>query len=165
MLRRRVPRRAVERTAAGYVLKLGVEERGLLERMLGELRDLLLSDDPQYAPLMRRLFPPAYLSDDQAEAEAEYQRFMREELVASRLTAIATVEEVLREPVPFDESAAMGLLQSLNNLRLVLGTMLDVGEEHDPNEVDDDDPRVGEHHLYSFLSWLVNELVDALSGN
>jgi len=165
MLRRRVPRRAVERVAAGYVLNLGAEERELVARMLGELRDLLLSEDPQSAPLVRRLFPPAYLGDDHAEAESDYQRFMREELVASRLAAINAVEEMLRGSSPFDESTAMGLLQSLNNLRLVLGTMLDVGEEHDPRDVDDDDPRAGEHHLYSFLSWLVNELVDALSGN
>ena len=164
MLRRRVPRRAVERSADGYVLTLGAEERDLLRRMLGELRDLLLSDDPQYAPLLRRLFPPAYLDDQHHEEEAEYQRFMREELVASRLAAIAAVEEMLRASAPFGEETAMGLLQSLNNLRLVLGTMLAVGEEHDPNDVDDDDPRIGEHHLYTFLSWLVNELVEALSG-
>lgn len=164
MLRRRVPRRAVERVADGYALTIGAEERDLLRRMLGELRDLLSSDDPEYAPLLRRLFPPAYLADEHHEAEADYQRFMREELVASRLSAISAVEALLGETAPFDESTAMGLLQSLNNLRLVLGTMLDVGEEHDPGDIDDDDPRVGEHHLYTFLSWLVNELVEALSG-
>lgn len=165
MLRRRVPRRAVERTAAGFVLGLAAEELDLVARLLGEFRDLLVTDDPQVAPLLRRLFPPAYLSDEHAEAEADYQRFMREELVASRLLAIDLVLGLLADPEPFDEPTALGLLQSLNNLRLVLGTMLDVGEEHDPRDVEDDDPRVGEHHLYSFLSWLVNELVDALSGN
>ena len=57
-------------------------------RLLAELRALMLSDDPQHAPLLRRLFPPAYHLSDDAEAEAEYQRFMRDDLVASRLESI-----------------------------------------------------------------------------
>ena len=43
-------------------------------------------------------------------------------------------------------------------------TLLDVGEDHDPEDIDDDDPMAGEHHLYMFLSWLVNSLVVALGG-
>jgi hypothetical protein len=48
-------------------------------------------------------------------------------------------------------------------LRLVLGTMLDVTEDSDPDDVDEDDPYVGEHHLYSFLSWLLDWAVQAMS--
>ena len=58
----------------------------------------------------------------------------------------------------------MGLMQALNAVRLVLGTLLDVGEEHDPSAVRDDDPMVGEHQLYSFLSWLLEHLVRATMG-
>lgn len=150
--------------ADGFALNLPGDERELVVRLLGQLRDLLLVDDPDTAPLVRRLFPPAYVGDEFAEQEAEYRRFMREELVASRLAAIESVSAVLRARDPFPEETALALLQSLNNLRLVLGTMLDVGEEHDPTEVADDDPRVGEHHLYAFLSWLVNAFVEAISG-
>jgi hypothetical protein len=159
-----VPRPVFEVTGDGVVLNLESDDRALLLRLLDELRSLLQSDDAAAQPLLRRLFPPAYIEHQHAEAEAEFQRFMRDELVTSRLTAIESVEAVLREPRPFTEETAMGMLHAFNNVRLVLGTLLDVGEDDDPDEVDDDDPMVGEHHLYMYLSWLVNSLVVALGG-
>lgn len=170
----RVPRRrqipVVERTAAGFVVHLEADERAVLGQMLGQLRDLLTgvavvqgdAGGGASAPL-RRLFPPAYVGGEHAEAEAEYQRLMHEDLVAGRLEAIATVRRTLDDPAPFDEEGAVAFLQSMNNLRLVLGTLLDVDEEHDPTDVHDDDPRVVEHHVYAFLSWLVDATVAALS--
>ena len=92
MARRKKPRHVVEPTTGGYVLHLDAEEIDLVVRLLGELRSLLLSDDPAHHDLLRRLFPPAYHLADDAEAEAEYQRLMREDLVASRLEGIAMVE-------------------------------------------------------------------------
>lgn len=163
MARRKARRPVVERTSAGYALHLDDEELDLLARLMGELRSLLVTDDPATAPLVRRLFPPAYHLADDAEAEAEYQRLMREELVASRLSSLNTVETALQQRAPFDEAGMQGLVQSLNGVRLVLGTMLDVGEEHDPLDVRDDDPLVGEHHLYAFLSWLLDACVAALT--
>ena len=35
----------------------------------GELRSLLMDDDPAHAQLLRRLFPPAYIQEDDADAE------------------------------------------------------------------------------------------------
>ncbi len=165
MARRKQPRAVIERTAEGFVLHLDQEEIDLVARLLGELRNLLLADDPAAGPMLRRLFPPAYLADGDAEAEAEYQRFMREELVASRLTAIGSVEAALQAGRPLTEGDLAGLMQALNGVRLVLGTLLDVSEEFDPSEVADDDPMVGESHLYSFLSWLLEHAVLAASGS
>jgi len=162
--RRKNPPDIIERTAEGYVVNLDEEEIALLVRLLAELRALLLADDPSTAHLVRRLFPPAYLADEHAEAEADYQRFMREELVASRLTAIGAVEEALTSARPMSEGELMGFMQALNGVRLVLGTLLDVSEEHDPNRIRDDDPMVGEHHLYQFLSWLMEHVVAAASS-
>jgi hypothetical protein len=163
MVFRRARRPVVERTAAGFVLNLADEELDLLVRLMDELRNLLLADDPATAPLLRRLFPPAYHLADDAEAEAEYQRLMREELVASRLAALNAVQQALAQRAPLDDEGIHGLVQSLNSVRLVLGTLLDVGEDHDPSEVGDDDPMVGEHHLYTFLSWLLDAAVGAIS--
>ena len=87
---------------------------------------------------------------------------MREELVASRLTAISAVNEALAAKPPLDESQILALMQSLNGLRLVIGTALDVSEEEDLSDVDDDSPNAGEHHLYGFLSWLLEWTVRAL---
>ena len=161
---RKKPRPLFESTAAGFLINLPPDERDLVTRLMGELRQLLLADDPRAEPLLRRLFPPAYHLADDAEADAEYQRLMREDLVASRLAAIEDASRLLNAGAPLNDGEMQGLLQSLNAVRLVLGTLLDVGEAHDPGELQDDDPMIGEHHLYQFLSMLLDRAVDALRG-
>jgi hypothetical protein len=156
-------RSVVERTSKGYVLRLSRDEIGLIVRLLDELRSLMQSDDPAVLPLMRRLFPPAYHLQDDAEAEAEYQRLMRDDLVESRLESISHVESALTAGEPMDDATVQGFMQALNGVRLVLGTLLDVGEEDDQMSVRDDDPMAGEHHLYGFLSYLLESTVLAVS--
>jgi hypothetical protein len=160
MARKRAFTPPVQRVRDGYAINLGDDERQLITRLLTELSQLLMgeSDDPRLV----RMFPPAYHLADDAEADAEYQRLMREELVASRLTGISTVNAALQSPEPVDEESMVAFVQAINGLRLVLGTMLDVSEDLDPDDIDDDDPLAGEHHLYSFLSWLLDWAVRAL---
>jgi hypothetical protein len=161
MARRRKPRSPVRRTAAGYVVDLGDEGRDLLIRLLGEMRDLLLGGAD--SPALRRVFPPAYHLSDDAEAETEYQRLMHDELVASRLAAIDAVTTVLRHDEPIDEAAMLAFVQSVNAMRLVLGTLLDVGEEDELDDIGPDHDLAAEYHLYGYLSYLLGEAVIALS--
>ena len=156
-------RSVFERTEAGYLVHLDNEEKELIVRLLAELRALLLTDDPNTDPIKRRLFPPAYHLADDREADDEYQRLMREELVASRLSALQFVHEAFTSGEPLTEEGMHGLLQSLNAVRLVLGTLLDIGEEDDADDFDDDDPMVSEYHLYSFLSYLLDASVRSVS--
>ncbi len=165
MARRRASRLPVERTKAGYVINLDQEEVDLIVRLLGELRSLLMDADPAHRALLRRLFPPAYHLNDDSEAEAEFQRLMHDDLVASKLEAVTTVERLLTERRPLDEAGAIAFLQSLNGVRLVLGTLLDVGENDDPTEIADNHPLLGEMHLYHFLSYVLEYTVQALSGS
>ena len=150
----------VERVRNGYRINLDPEERDVVRRLLGELQTLLVG--PSDNPALKRIFPAAYHLAEHAEHDAEYQRLMREELVASRLTAIAAVNEALAAKPPLDESQILAFMQSLNGLRLVIGTMLDVSEEEDLSAVDENSPNAGEHHLYGFLSWLLEWTVRAL---
>ena len=148
----------VTRTASGgYRLEIHPDARDHLVAVLGELRDILTTADPS-SPGLRRLFPAAY--HDDPEADAEYQRLMREELVASRLAGVEVLTEALqRDEMTADELYV--LMTSLNALRLVLGTMLDVGE--DDELVPEDHPHAAELHLYDFLSVLLGHVVAALS--
>jgi hypothetical protein len=150
----------IERVRNGFVFNLGNDERQLVARLLNELSQLLMGESGD--PRLVRIFPPAYHLADDAEADAEYQRLMREDLVASRVAGITTVNAALQEPGPVGEETMIAFIQAINGLRLVLGTMLDVVEDHDPDEIDEDDPLVGEHHLYNFLSWLLDWGVRAL---
>ena len=150
--------RRVKRTRKGvYELRIPPEERALLRTMPGQLRELLGTDDPSLV----RLFPPAYVDD--AEREAEYRRFVRDDLVARRRDALVVMERTLdAETVTEDELT--GWLSVINDLRLVLGTRLDVSEDMFEDEIAEDDPRAPALALYGYLSWLQEHIVDALAG-
>lgn len=149
-------------TADGWEFNLEPEERDLLIRLLGELKSLLTSEENETTkPLLHRLFPPAFLDDE--EKEAEYQRLMREELVASRVAAVETVNELLGPDGPefLTENETMAFMQSVNAVRLVLGTMLDITDDEAADVADMDDSP--EHHLYSYLGWILEWTVRSLA--
>ncbi|MDP9386808.1 MAG: DUF2017 domain-containing protein [Actinomycetota bacterium] len=152
--------RRVRRTRAGeVVLRLSAEERQVLRALPGQLRHLLV-DEPD-DPALRRLTPPAYSGDP--EHEAEYRRFMGDELRERRLAALALMDETV-DAERLSEEQAQAWLAALNSLRLVLGTRLDVTEEMAGAELDPDDPQAPLLALYGYLSWLEDQLVEALAG-
>lgn len=150
----------IEAVDGGWQVNLDVEERKLLVRLMGELRALLTGPDDN--ELLARLFPTAYPDDE--EKEAEYQRLMREELVASRLAAIESVTAALDRDADelLTEGETLAFMQSLNAVRLVLGTMLGISDD-DPGADDESSGDSPEHHLYDFLSWLLEWTVRSLS--
>jgi hypothetical protein len=152
----------VERIRNGYRINLADDEKDLLRHLLVQLRDLL--NGPNDHPALTRIFPAAYHQPQYAEFDAEYQRLMRDDLVTSRLAGIQIVEEALNAKPPLKEIQLLAMTQAVNGIRLVLGTVLDVTEELDLDDITDDDPHVSEYHLYGFLSWLLEWTVRAISG-
>jgi hypothetical protein len=148
--------RQIERDAAGGVrLHFRKDEVLLLRELLAELAALL--EDPD-DPALRRLFPPGHAD---REREKEYRSLVRDQLVAGRSNALAAVLDTLgRETLSPDEADAW--LRALNDLRLVLGTRLDVTEEIDYEELDLHEPQGRELAVYAYLSWLQEQLVEAL---
>lgn len=154
-------RRLVTRSGDGYVLHLGADERALVSRLLAELGGLLTDPDADVR-LLGRLFPTVH--PDHPEREAEYQRLMRDELVSSKLAGIEAVDEVLGRggrKVTFDEPGIQAFMQAVNSVRLVLGTLLDVSDDDDPDIVGD--VASPEAHLYGFLSWVLDASVHAVT--
>jgi hypothetical protein len=146
----------IERTGPGrYAIDLPEDEREWVVTWVHELRDLLLATTDH--PAVRRLFPTAYNEDP--ERDQEYQQLVRDELLERRLAALATVEATASAE-ELDEHALTGWLAALNDLRLVLGTRLDVSE--DDVVADPDDPDARAHAVYHYLGLLVSEAVDAL---
>ena len=151
--------RRVRRTRKGqYQLRLPDEERDLLRSLPGQLRALLSQDLND--PSLRRLFPPAYLGE--AEREAEYRRLMGDDLLDSRRTALDVMEATIDADV-LDEEQITGWLTALNELRLVLGTRLDVTEDMYEEPAPPDDPRAPGLALYGYLGWLQEQVVAALA--
>ena len=153
----RFRRQRVVRTRRGtYELRLPRPERELLDNLVDRLRELLLltTDDPA----VRRLFPTAY--HDDPERDREYQQLVRDELLERRLAALSVVEETTALD-ELTEEQLTAWLTALNDLRLVLGTRLDVSE--DPEELDEDDEDALALALYGYLGYLLSDVVDALA--
>jgi len=147
----------IRRTRRGdFELRLPKAERELLRSLPAQLRGLIEDADPS----TRRLFPPGYADDP--ERQAEYERLVRDDLLAQRRAAIAVVEETI-DASRLDEEQLLAWLGSLNDLRLVLGTRLGIEVETDGDEVAESDPRYAAFELYHYLGWLVSQAVDALA--
>jgi hypothetical protein len=116
------------------------------------------TDDPS----LRRLFPPAYPED--GEADDELRRLMRDDLLEGKLMALRVVEESAGADHLSDEQLE-GWLGALESLRLYLGTQLDISEATYEEELDPDDPAAPALALYGYLSWLQEEAVAALSAS
>jgi hypothetical protein len=142
-----------------YDINLPAPERELLAHLLPQLREVIEGPTDERS---RRLFPTAY--PDDPERDAEYQRFMRDELVTSRLAALDRFVETAKAK-SVDEETLVGWMQSINSLRLVLGTLLDVSEDLDFDDVSENHPNYPDYALYGYLSGLLDEIVSALSGD
>jgi Domain of unknown function (DUF2017) len=138
-------------------LRLREDERDLLQMLCAELRQRI-DEDPGDEEL-RRLFPPAH--QDDPDADAEYRRMVGSQLVGGRSRALDTVERTLEHRSLSGEEAE-AWLTVLNDLRLVLGTRLDVTEDIDFN-LGRGDPRAPELAVYAYLSWLQEQLVEAIA--
>jgi hypothetical protein len=153
-----MPRSIVAVGPGEYRVDLQDNEREVLRVLLDDLRDLLLEGSD---PSLRRLFPPAYGEDEQRNAE--YQALAHDELLQRRLGGLDLMTHTLDQEV-LDEEQLADWLRAVNELRLVLGTQLDVTEDDEPR-IERDDPEAPRKHLYEYLGWLLDDIVTALSSS
>ena len=173
----------------GINLQLEDHERAVLAQLLGQLGQMVAPADPAQDadgsadPLAAmvgidadaelpedaaeaRLFPDAY-SDD-PEAAGEFRRFTERRLREQRSERVERAAEALRDrsdgKAVLDDADQVSLLTVLNDLRLVLGTRLEI--EEDDVDVDTlvppDDPRRPLAELYLWITWLQAGLLTAM---
>ncbi len=151
------PRQPVVPNGDGtYSLNLREEERALIAAIVPDLRSLL-ADDPN-DEMLTRLFPTA--RPDDAEAEAEYRDMVRDELVSKRLARLDIVAE-LAEATALDQEQLAAWMGAVNDIRLVLGTRLEVTEDDEFEETDEADAESVARSAYWYLGWLLEHLVEA----
>ena len=160
MIRRRVkPSRG-----GGFDLRFPADERDLIRSIGPQLREVLVDQATAIEhgadPAVDRLFPVAYPDDE--ERQAEFRLLAHDQLLESHLGALAVLEETV-DADWLDEEQLLAWMRAINDVRLVLGTRLDVTEEGHERPVDVTDPRAPAFAVYDFLSWLQGEIVDALS--
>ncbi len=139
-----------------YRLKLRSADREIVERLAGELDDGLETNDAD----LTRLFPPAYGTDE--DRSREYDALARHELIDSRRAALATLREALDHP-DVDEDGLATLMRAVNDMRLVLGTRLDVTEDVRPR-LSPRDPAFPDWLAYERLTHLLAQIIGALSS-
>ncbi len=149
-----------------YSLDLSDNERGLITTVVPQLR-AMLADDPHDETLIR-LFPTA--RPDDPEAEAEYRNLVRGELVSKRLARLDMVGD-LAEATVINREQLAAWTGSINDIRLVLGTRLDVSEddppddEPEPHDSDEENPESVVRSAYAYLGWLLEHLVEAAASD
>jgi hypothetical protein len=160
-------------------LKLDDAEQGVLSQLFDQMTELL--DDPENElgtdplaqllnmagstqisddPALARLFPDGY-SDDE-HASADFRRFTEQDLRAQKQAALATVQGTLSGwsgKVSITSQQAQDWLKAINDLRLVLGTRLEITDEVE-TDFEADEPGI---HLYNYLTYLQGTLIDALT--
>jgi hypothetical protein len=156
-----------------YKIELADDHRQLITQLVEQLRDSLATttDDAN----LRRLFPTAYNND--AKKDAEYQRLMRDELLESRLAAIDVTIKVIAQNDEISAEEIDAFARSINSLRLVLGTTLDIAESDygsqndtqqsensDGDETSGADEYLIQKELYEYLGWLLEWTVGAQSS-
>jgi hypothetical protein len=153
-------RKPVKKVRGGRIAwNLSDEERRVLASTTDQMRSLLThgASDPD----LKRLFPTGYHSDP--EADAFWQITMHDQLLERHLGSLATFEAALqRTSMSTDEAEAV--LRAMNQIRLVLGTKLDVSEEDDLRELDPDSPDTPARAIYGYLGWLQEWMIEALVG-
>ncbi len=175
------------RTLTGRIsCRLDASERGLLTDLVGQLLGMVAveastgDEDPLAAmvgidlnatrpqdPALMRLFPDAYLDDD--DAAAEFRRYTQRSLRSTKQANAQAVLDSLSnsgDKLVLSDGQVPAWLGSLNDLRLVLGTRLEITDDgHEiPEDLDPEDPTFGLHHIYDWLTYLQESLVQAMTG-
>jgi hypothetical protein len=112
-------------------------------------------EDPGALRSLRRLFPPAYSTDE--DAQRNYESLTRTELSAHHRRALATLSRTALA-TSIDDEELNEWLTAVNDLRLVLGTVLGVTEDQPASSSGASSQMV----VYIYLSQLEAELVDVL---
>lgn len=170
------------RTRGGVAATFDADEAGLLSQLIDQLLELLDEGDPMAGeddplarsvgigadasrpddPALARLFPDAYSDEEEA---GEFRRYteagLREHKRADAQAAQASLAQAGQKQTLSPE-LAQSWLRTLNDLRLTIGTRLEVTEEMDEQTFeswDETDPRKPIFAVYSWLGWLQEMLV------
>lgn len=178
----------IKSTRGKYVAVLDPVERGLLRSLADQVMDLVAPEEPSAAadplaelvgwvdpdipvstpsdPAMARLFPDAYRDD--AEASADFRRFTEGDLRrekwarAQRIRACVESDAEGDVSVSLDETEVPDWLGFLNDVRLILGTRLDITEDWQENGIDESAPNAQLFFLYDWLTYVQETLVQSM---
>jgi hypothetical protein len=143
----------------GVRLLLDDAETDVIRRVTAELRALIASEVDANDPVVDRLFPSAY--EDERNEQA-YRELVGEDLVRYKLEALDAISTSLGEgasDIKLEGDALAMWLASLTDLRLAIGTRLDVDEDRMAADIDPRDPNAQALSLLHWLGWIQEGLL------
>ncbi len=148
----------------GIVARLEPAEATILGLLLDQLELLLAADAEDVAgdAVLARLLPDGHRSDP--EIAADYRELTEASLRSGKAGDLATVRATLPADggeVRLDADQAGSWLRGTNDLRLALGTRLEITDDSEPPDeiTGDEDQQLA---VYYWLTALQGSLVDAL---
>jgi hypothetical protein len=158
--------RPFRRRGGDVVARLDPAEAGIVGLLLDQLEQLLAApeDDVADDPVLNRLLPEGHRGDP--ELAADYRELTESALRSGKADDLATVRATLPAAggdVRLDADQAAAWLRTTNDLRLALGTRLEITEDSEPpDEVTDDEGQ--QMAVYYWLTAVQGSLVDALAA-
>ena len=141
-------------------ISLNEDEASLMRSLVGEMKVLLEADIPNDA-IKSRLFPPAF---DDPDDEKAFEELTRTELEETKIAAVRAVEDQLGRSggvdIDLDDDGLGTWLRLLTDLRLAIGTRLEVTEETMAAEIDPSDPNAPAISVLHWLGWMTEAILE-----
>ena len=154
------------------VARFAADEVAVLRQVSTEVIGLLTEGFDRDDPVVERLFPDGYRDD--AEQAAEFRRYTEGDLKTAKIDQAGAILASLPDDGPgevhLDVETAEAWLRGINDVRLAMGTRLDVSADTDLGDELDDavlhDPassRVFQLSVYAYLGYLQESLLNSLA--
>ncbi|GAA2791022.1 DUF2017 domain-containing protein [Crossiella cryophila] len=185
------------RDGGQLVAELTQQEAAVLRGMVSQIKEMLeeradeapqdelalitgIRTGPSTPPdnrIVARLLPDFHRGDEDGDlppADADSAAALRSIYEPQLLEAKTGVAEVVLTTCPRDggvaalsEEQAEAWLSAINDVRLALGTALDISEDtpEEPLEGETDDTRSAHMGVYQWLTWVQDTLIATLSGD
>lgn len=150
-----LPQLVTRNPSGSFAIELRDDHRDLLRMLAADMRDVVLNREPT----AWRLFPNPY-QDDPLQA-LQYDEMMSDDLREKRLASLQLLEETC-DATELTEEQLHRWMTAVNDIRLVLGTQLDVTEESDWSDFPEESREEAVFSVYQLLGWLLEEIVQAM---
>ncbi|MDA8080109.1 MAG: DUF2017 family protein [Actinomycetota bacterium] len=131
-----------------------------VRQLLLDLKEMTLSHVEDNSPVARRIFPVAY--QNSPEMEMDFQQLTREPLTNHHRHNLTIFERTLSRS-ELNQLEALAWMSALNDMRLILGTALDLSEDEvTPAE---DDPNYEGYVVYNLLTYLQGVLIEEVQSD
>ena len=151
----------------GLRIALNPDFAATLQELPERLRRVLARSDFTDR-VTRRLFPRAY-QEEEEEKEAEYRKLLGDDLLKHKLESVKAFERTLKNWEESRRKIRLDIgaddfelwLGFVNDMRIVLGTELDIRDDSWEHDFDPSHPQAEDVALLHCLGWLQESLLKA----